>query len=147
MSSSSILNNRYFVICFISAFVTLPLSLLRNISKLAKTSFLSCFILMGVLGVMIVRMFTMNDKVKSTNDTWAFAKSFDGTTDSFSILVFAFMCHHNSFLIFNSMSKPTINNWNKVVHTSVLLSLVISMAFGLIGYFTFTGLTQGIKII
>jgi sodium-coupled neutral amino acid transporter 11 len=92
-------------------------------------------------------MFTMNDKVKSTNDTWTFAKSFDGTTDSFGILVFAFMCHHNSFLIFNSMSKPTINNWKKLVHTNVLISLVISMAFDLIEFFTFTGLTQGIKII
>jgi len=100
---------------------------------------------MGVLIVMSVRMFTLNDKLKPTTDTWKFAKTFDGCTDSFSIMVFAFMCHHNSFLIFNSMSKPTIANWTKVVHTSVLLSLAISISFGLVGYLTFTGLTQGAK--
>ena len=92
---------------------------------------------------MTLRMFTMNDSVRPTSDTWAFVKTFDGATDSFSILVFGFMVHHNSFLIFNSMSKPTLKNWSKVVHTSVLLSLAIAISFGLIGYLTFTGLTQG----
>lgn len=78
-----------------------------------------------------------------SRDAWIFAKSFSGTLDSFSIMAFGFMCHHNSFLIYNSMSEVNIDNWKKVTHSSVIVSIIFSAIFGLIGYLTFTGYTQG----
>ncbi|RXM29033.1 Vacuolar amino acid transporter 2 [Acipenser ruthenus] len=55
----------------------------------------------------------------------------------------AFVCHHNSFLIYGSLEKPTISNWSRVTHVSVLLAVFISLLFAGCGYSTFTGYTQG----
>ena len=41
------------------------------------------------------------------------------------------------------MNEVNINNWKKVTHFSVFVSLVFSMIFGFIGYLTFTGNSEG----
>lgn len=61
-----------------------------------------------------------------------------------SCLLLAFICHHNSFLIYNSLERPTLSNWSQVTHISVGSALIISAAFAVAGYTTFTGYTQGI---
>lgn len=55
----------------------------------------------------------------------------------------AFICHHNSFLIYGSLEQPTIARWTRVTHVSVGSALIISAAFAVAGYSTFTGYTQG----
>lgn len=55
----------------------------------------------------------------------------------------AFICHHNSFLIYGSLEQPTLANWSRVTHISVGSAVVISVAFAIAGYTTFTGYTQG----
>lgn len=74
---------------------------------------------------------------------------------SFNLLVFdvlplcvslAFICHHNSFLIYGSLEQPTLANWSRVTHVSVGSALIISAAFAVGGYATFTGYTQGISM-
>lgn len=139
----SILVNRYFIIAIFTAFVTLPLSLLRNISKLAKTSFISCVLIIGIAVVMFIRMLSMDVKDPIEFSDWKGSKRFDGVIDSFSLIAFGFMCHHNSFLIYHSMDEPNTKNWKKVTHISVSISILFSGAFGLIGYLTFAGLTEG----
>lgn len=57
--------------------------------------------------------------------------------------VSAFICHHNSFLIYGSLEEPTLKNWSQVTHMSVSLALVISVVFAACGYMTFTGYTEG----
>lgn len=59
--------------------------------------------------------------------------------------VLAFICHHNSFLIYGSLKEPTLANWCRVTHISVSSALIISAAFAVAGYTTFTGYTQGIN--
>lgn len=56
----------------------------------------------------------------------------------------AFICHHNSFLIYGSLEKPTMANWSRVTHASVGSAVLFSAAFAVAGYITFTGYTQGI---
>lgn len=58
----------------------------------------------------------------------------------------AFICHHNSFLIYGSLEQPTLANWSRVTHVSVASALIISAAFAVGGYTTFTGYTQGISM-
>lgn len=58
----------------------------------------------------------------------------------------AFICHHNSFLIYGSLQQPTLANWSRVTHVSVGSALIISAAFAVAGYTTFTGYTQGRRI-
>lgn len=58
----------------------------------------------------------------------------------------AFICHHNSFLIYGSLQQPTLANWSRVTHVSVGSALIISATFAVAGYTTFTGYTQGRRI-
>ena len=53
------------------------------------------------------------------------------------------MCHHNSFLIYDSLIEPTERRWSVVTHISVLFSMVCTLILGVTGYVTFTGHTQG----
>mgnify|MGYP001811171328 CR=1 FL=1 len=56
----SFLVNRYLIIALFTLFVTLPLSLLRDISKLAKTSFISCVMVIAIAAAMFYRLFTID---------------------------------------------------------------------------------------
>ena len=53
------------------------------------------------------------------------------------------MCHHNSFLIYESLVDANAKRWNFVTHISVLFSMACSLVLGVTGYSTFTGDTQG----
>lgn len=55
----------------------------------------------------------------------------------------AFICHHNSFMIYGSLKEPTLSNWSLVTHVSVGSAVVVSVVFAAAGYATFTGYTQG----
>jgi amino acid permease len=55
------------------------------------------------------------------------------------------MCHHNSFLLYNSLAERSIERWEKITHVSVVCSAFFIIVFGAFGYATFTGLTQGMK--
>uniref|UniRef100_A0A663MSR8 Putative sodium-coupled neutral amino acid transporter 11 n=1 Tax=Athene cunicularia TaxID=194338 RepID=A0A663MSR8_ATHCN len=59
------------------------------------------------------------------------------------VMSFAFICNHNSFLIYGSLEEPTLKNWSQVTHISVSLAAVISVVFAACGYMTFTGYTEG----
>ncbi|KAG8510388.1 putative sodium-coupled neutral amino acid transporter 11 [Galemys pyrenaicus] len=56
---------------------------------------------------------------------------------------FAFICHHNCFLIYGSLEEPTVPKWSRIIHVSTLVSVFISVLFATCGYLTFTGFTQG----
>lgn len=66
-----------------------------------------------------------------------------GVTESIGIMAFAYMCSHNSFLLYESMENPTEKRWNRVTHISLASSCFIVLLFGVSGYVTFTGFTQG----
>lgn len=55
----------------------------------------------------------------------------------------AFICHHNSFLIYGSLEQPTLAKWSQITHISVGSALIIGAVFAVSGYTTFTGYTQG----
>jgi sodium-coupled neutral amino acid transporter 11 len=58
-------------------------------------------------------------------------------------MAFAFMCHHNTFLIYGSIERATQEKWDVVTHWSLFTSFLIAAAFGIAGYATFTGYVQG----
>lgn len=56
----------------------------------------------------------------------------------------AFMCHHNTFLIYGSIENASQKKWDRVTHASLFASFIVSAMFGIAGYATFTGFSQGI---
>ncbi|XP_041807005.1 putative sodium-coupled neutral amino acid transporter 11 [Chelmon rostratus] len=136
-----ILAERHFVIVLITVAFTLPLSLYRNIERLGKVSFLSMVLTLTILIIVIIRAATFGPQILPTEDAWAFAKW--NAIQAAGIMSFAFICHHNSFLIYGSLDQPTLAKWSRITHVSVGSALIFSAAFAVAGYTTFTGYTQG----
>ncbi|XP_043987368.1 putative sodium-coupled neutral amino acid transporter 11 [Gambusia affinis] len=136
-----ILAERHFVILLSTFLFTLPLSLYRNIERLGKVSFLSMVLTLTILIIVMIRAATLGPQIVPTENAWAFAKW--NAIQAVGVMSFAFICHHNSFLIYNSLEHPTLSNWSRVTHMSVGSALIISAVFAVAGYTTFTGYTQG----
>ncbi|XP_046903294.1 putative sodium-coupled neutral amino acid transporter 11 [Hypomesus transpacificus] len=136
-----ILAERHFVILVSTLFFTLPLSLYRNISKLGKVSLLSMVLTLAILITVIIRAATLGPQIAPTEDSWGFARW--NAVQAVGVMSFAFICHHNSFLIYGSLEEPSLATWSRVTHVSVGSALVVSALFATAGYATFTGYTQG----
>uniref|UniRef100_A0A3P8TPG2 Putative sodium-coupled neutral amino acid transporter 11 n=1 Tax=Amphiprion percula TaxID=161767 RepID=A0A3P8TPG2_AMPPE len=136
-----ILAERHFVILLSTILFTMPLSLYRNIEKLGKVSFLSMVLTLTILVIVVIRAATLGPQIIPTENAWAFAKW--NAIQAVGVMSFAFICHHNSFLIYGSLEQPTLANWSRVTHVSVGSALIVSAVFAVAGYSTFTGYTQG----
>ncbi|CAN8021180.1 unnamed protein product [Ixodes persulcatus] len=141
VSTDSVLGNRHFIVIMTSLFVTLPLSLHRNISKLNKASLTSLLFILVILIFVIVRMMTLVHEIPPSPGSFGFANR--GITKAIGVIAFAYMCHHNSFLLFAALKDPTQRRWNRVTHVSLALSCFIILLFGIGGYVSFTHYSQG----
>ncbi|XP_041365404.1 putative sodium-coupled neutral amino acid transporter 11 [Gigantopelta aegis] len=137
----SVLGNRQFIIFLSTLFITLPLSLYKNIVKLGKWAFLSIVLIVFILISIIVKLAIFAKDIPPTPDAWQFANI--NITQAIAIMAFAYMCHHNTFLIHSSLENPTHERWGFVTHFSVLFAMVMLLVLGIVGYVSFTGLTQG----
>ncbi|XP_072330118.1 putative sodium-coupled neutral amino acid transporter 11 isoform X1 [Scyliorhinus torazame] len=137
----SILAERHFVIMLTTFLLVLPLSLCRNIVNFGKVSFTSLVLTIAMLVIVVIRVATLGPHIPSTDNAWNFAQP--NAIQAIGVMTFAFICHHNSFLIYGSLEQPTIKNWTRVTHISVFFGLFLNVAFAASGYITFTGYTQG----
>jgi solute carrier family 38 (sodium-coupled neutral amino acid transporter), member 11 len=55
----------------------------------------------------------------------------------------AFVCHHNSLLIYGSLKTPTIDRFSRVTHFSTGISMVACLLMALSGFLTFGDKTVG----
>jgi sodium-coupled neutral amino acid transporter 11 len=67
----------------------------------------------------------------------------DGVFQAIGVISFAFVCHHNSLLIYGSLRTPTMDRFAKVTHWSTGISMAACLAMALAGYLSFGDLTQG----
>ncbi|XP_074092691.1 putative sodium-coupled neutral amino acid transporter 11 isoform X2 [Macrotis lagotis] len=132
---------RHFIIGLSTIVFSLPLSLYRDIAKLGKVSLVSAVLTAVILTFVIIRVFTLGPYISRTEDAWVFAKP--NAIQAIGIMSFAFICHHNSFLVYSSLEEPTVAKWSRIIHISVIISVFISLLFATSGYLTFTDHTQG----
>lgn len=83
----------------------------------------------------------MSELVGTNDDSYTFIGG--DITQAIGIIVFAYMCHHSSFLLYGSLENPTQLRWDKVTHASVGISCLIVIVFGTAGYATFKSFSQG----
>ncbi|XP_052245865.1 putative sodium-coupled neutral amino acid transporter 11 isoform X2 [Dreissena polymorpha] len=139
--AGTVLGTRQFIIFLCTLFITLPLSLYRNIAKLSKWAFVAVVLVGVILLFIIIRLGTFAHNIPQTSGAWDFADV--NITQAIGIMAFAYMCHHSMFLIHASLENPTKERWNFVTHISVILCMVFMLVFGILGYASFTGYTQG----
>lgn len=61
----------------------------------------------------------------------------------FMLTQLAFVCHHNSLLIYGSLRTPTMDRFSTVTHYSTFVSCVACLIVALVGFLTFGDLTKG----
>ncbi|RPA95589.1 hypothetical protein L873DRAFT_1774298 [Choiromyces venosus 120613-1] len=134
-------DRRACIIIFILG-ISYPLSLYRDIAKLAKASALA---LISML-VIILTVITQGFRVPAENKG-GFSKSLltinDGIFQAIGVISFAFVCHHNSLLIYGSLKKPTLDRFARVTHYSTGISMVACLLMAVAGFLTFGDKTAG----
>ncbi|KAF2204731.1 hypothetical protein GQ43DRAFT_437710 [Delitschia confertaspora ATCC 74209] len=133
-------NRRAIIIIFILG-VSFPLSLYRDISKLAKASGLA----LVSMAIIIVTVVTQSFRVpaESRGPLKGGILIHSGIFEAIGVISFAFVCHHNSLLIYGSLKKPTIDRFARVTHYSTGISMVACLVMALSGYLTFGSKTAG----
>ncbi|KAK9461823.1 transmembrane amino acid transporter protein-domain-containing protein [Lipomyces oligophaga] len=138
----SLLTERTPVIVFVILFISFPLSLSRNIAHLAKASLLA---LVSML-IIIISVCVEGRKV-ARDEQGSFSSSLltinSGVFQGIGVISFAFVCHHNSLLIYGALRKPTLDRFAKVTHWSTGVSCLACLTLALAGFITFRDKTQG----
>ncbi|KAI9155398.1 Vacuolar amino acid transporter [Paramyrothecium foliicola] len=122
--------------------VSYPLTLYRDIAKLAKAStFALIGMLIIVVTVLLQGVFVSSDARGSFSTPLLTVNG--GIFQAIGVISFAFVCHHNSLLIYGSLKTPTIDNFSRVTHYSTAVSMLACLIMALGGFLTFGDKTLG----
>ncbi|KAF4776935.1 transmembrane amino acid transporter [Colletotrichum scovillei] len=137
-----LLANRQVVIVVFILGISYPLTLYRDIAKLAKASTLA-LISMGVIVATVIIQGALTPKADRGSFTPALLTVNTGIFEAIGVISFAFVCHHNSLLIYGSLKTPTIDRFSRVTHYSTGISMVACLLVALAGFVTFGDKTLG----
>ncbi|KAI0130863.1 transmembrane amino acid transporter protein-domain-containing protein [Daldinia grandis] len=137
-----LLADRRAVICFFILGISYPLTLYRDIAKLAKASTFA-LISMGIILVTVVVQSVLTPAENRGSFTLPLLTINDGIFQAVGVISFAFVCQHNSLLIYGSLKTPTIDRFAKVTHYSTGISMLACMTMALAGFLTFGDKTLG----
>lgn len=133
---------RNVIIVIFTSCISYPLSLNRDISKLAKAS---GFALVGMTIIVIVTVVRgpyadASLKAPLTPAQWTINTSiFQGI----SVISFALVCHHNTIFIYNSLRNATIAKFAKLTHWACGISMCFCLVMGVPGLLNFGANTKG----
>jgi len=151
--------NRQFIIAFCTIFFSYPLSLYRDIHKLARASGLALIGMVIIVLAVLLEGPHVPPEMKG-DQVGKFSFIEPGIFQAIGVISFAFgahapflflsmeiytgsVCHHNSLLIYGSLRTPTLDRFAKVTHVSTFISLVSCMILAISAYVVFTDKTQG----
>ncbi|KAL2920243.1 hypothetical protein HK105_200311 [Polyrhizophydium stewartii] len=129
------------MITLCTLFVSLPLSMLRDISGLSKTSAVSLLMILFIVIAVAVEAFQA--PAASRGDpllVWTVLRG--GIFQAIGVISFAFVCHHNTLMIYGSLKKPTMDRFAVVTHLSTGSSLLLCIVLACGGYAAFTDKTR-----
>ncbi|KAH9176293.1 amino acid transporter [Lactarius sanguifluus] len=138
----SLFADRRFIIVLCTVGVSYPLSLYRDIHKLSiASSFALCGMII-IVGSVIFEGPLVSPLLKG-DPSKRFSLIEPGIFQAIGVISFAFVCHHNSLLIYGSLKTPTLDRFATVTHVSTALSFVACATMAIAGYLVFTDRTQG----
>ncbi|CAI7667095.1 unnamed protein product [Penicillium viridicatum] len=137
MSFLWLLTDRRAVIVIFVLVVSYPLSLYRDIAKLAKASALALVSMIVIVVTVITQGFRVPPESRGE------VKSHLIFNTGFFQAVGVISFDHNSLLIYGSLKRPTLDRFTRVTHYSTGISLVMCLAMGIAGFLSFGSKTQG----
>ncbi|PFH51484.1 hypothetical protein AMATHDRAFT_74848 [Amanita thiersii Skay4041] len=135
-------SNRQFIITLCTTCVSYPLSLYRDIHKLSRASGLALIGMVIIVASVLFEGPQVPVELKG-DPSRRFTLMGSGLVQAIGVISFAFVCHHNSLLIYGSLRTPTLDRFTKVTHISTFISLVACMTLAISAYMVFTNKTQG----
>ncbi|OJJ03703.1 hypothetical protein ASPVEDRAFT_43197 [Aspergillus versicolor CBS 583.65] len=141
MSFLWLLTDRRAVIVLLVLGISYPLSLYRDIAKLAKASTLALLSMAVIVIAVLTQGFRVSPESRGDVKSLFFVNS--GFFQAVGVISFAFVCHHNSLLIYGSLKKPTLDRFATVTHYSTGVSLLMCLLMGVSGFLFFGSKTQG----
>ncbi|KAI2468248.1 transmembrane amino acid transporter protein-domain-containing protein [Annulohypoxylon bovei var. microspora] len=142
MSVLWILADRRAVIVIFILGISYPLALYRDIAKLAKASTLALISMIIILITVVVQSVLTPAEQRGSFSTPLLTIN-DGIFQAVGVISFAFVCQHNSLLIYGSLKTPTIDRFSKVTHYSTGISMIACLVMALAGFLTFGDKTLG----
>ncbi|GAM87215.1 hypothetical protein ANO11243_052370 [Dothideomycetidae sp. 11243] len=136
-----LLTDRRAIIIIFTLGISYPLSLYRDIAKLAKASTLALLSMIIIIITVIIEGPQVPSELRGRIRGSLFMNN--GVFQAIGVISFAFVCHHNSLLIYGSLRKPTMDRFAKVTHISTSVSCLACLAMALSGFLTFGDLTRG----
>jgi len=136
----------------------LPLSLLRDMSKLSKTSFLSLFSVIVILIVVFTRFLTgpcpslapgevcdvpVPGVAPSPASDLILVVVGRKFLPAVGVIAFAFICHHACFIVYNTLRDNTEARWATTVHTTIATATAVMMTLSFFAFLTFRGVMSG----
>jgi sodium-coupled neutral amino acid transporter 11 len=137
-----LLANRQVAIAVFVMGVSYPLTLYRDIAKLAKASTFALIGMIIIVATVLIQGFFVPAEDKGSFSTPLLTVN-GGIFQAIGVISFAFVCHHNSLLIYGSLKTPTIDNFSRVTHYSTGVSMLACLAMALAGFLTFGDRTLG----
>ncbi|KAJ1955214.1 hypothetical protein EC988_002004 [Linderina pennispora] len=134
--------SRRFVIAFFVICMAYPLSLYRDIGKLGKTSAFAVVAMCTIIVSVIIEGPQIDPDLRASPGT-PIALANPGFFQAVGVITFAFVCHHNSFMIYGSLKKPTLNRYFDVIHMSTVIAGIASLVMAVSGYMFFKDKTHG----
>ncbi|KAM4066866.1 transmembrane amino acid transporter protein [Hirsutella rhossiliensis] len=122
--------------------VSYPLTLYRDIAKLAKASTLALIGMIVIITTVLTQAFLVPSEARGSFSTPLLTVN-GGIFQAIGVISFAFVCHHNSLLIYGSLRTPTIDNFSRVTHYSTSVSMCACLVMALGGFLTFGDKTLG----
>ncbi|KAI8900633.1 transmembrane amino acid transporter protein-domain-containing protein [Globomyces pollinis-pini] len=136
-----LLTSRAFIILACTLCISLPLSMYRDVSALSKASAISLgMIVFIVLAVCWNVLYLTPDQLGDPALRWTVVDT--GLFEAIGVISFAFVCHHNTYLIYGSLKNPTIQRFTMVTNLSILVSFILCLILAFVGYQSFTNNTS-----
>ena len=133
----TIFSSRRFVIFVCTMAISYPLSLHRNIEKLSKASAVALLSMVFIILAVIVRGPAMPPELKGDPSLRLTIVHPSNLIRSVSVISFAFVCHHNSLLIYGSLKEPSMDKFRMVTHYSTFISTTAAVSMSIAGYWFF----------
>lgn len=141
VGDTSPLANRELVLVLCATLVVLPLCMLKDLARLAWASTLSVLAVFMIIATVIARAPSAVEAAPAASPAAHELRFVRPTTlfSGLSAMSFAFVCHHNTFLVYNSLSDRSEGAWRRVTRISITTAFLASLTLSLVGYLTFFG--------
>ncbi|CAL1170888.1 unnamed protein product [Cladocopium goreaui] len=125
----------------ITVFVLLPLSLAKDLQRLAYTSILGLGVLVYVL-FLVIHDSILNSPAEISQDVplceWSF-----GIFEAIALYCHAFVAHYNAPKVFSELANPTLWRWTLLVGIAYSVAFVVYAEFAWTGFRRFEWSVEG----